>query len=195
MLVRRPLEVFFRKWTMVKKGSLLPIPFLTPNVTSLVLRTNWMMMILVPSYEPRSRVTDLDGQIFQTSQGNWRSYGPNGISIDTFPITILLPQRSSSSPKKRKICSRSEHSALGDRLFFSARSWDILLSNQNAPQPRILSLFRENLRKFSIFHTATPIMYYVNVFINVSSTRSLLKGSLNASSRKLRGFTRLFAYT
>ncbi len=38
-----------------------------------------MMMILVPFYEPRSRMLDLDGQIFQTSQEYWRSCGPNGI--------------------------------------------------------------------------------------------------------------------
>ncbi len=36
------------------------------------------MMISVLFYEPRRRMPDLDEQIFQTNQGNWRFYGLNG---------------------------------------------------------------------------------------------------------------------
>ncbi len=36
-------------------------------------------MIFAPFYQPRSKIPDLDRRIFQTSQENWKSCGPNGI--------------------------------------------------------------------------------------------------------------------
>ncbi len=40
---------------------------------------NWMIVILVPFYRPKSRMPNLDWQTFQISSENWRPSGPSGI--------------------------------------------------------------------------------------------------------------------